>query len=766
MIEKVKKNKYSGNNILYTLIATVLLILVFLLSIGYVYLRAEDEGFESLHMETRQIKEDIKLQITSDQENLITLAGFAAELYENGESFDLIFESFKPIGLIKSVGILLPDNTFISSRGVLDFNGKLSFDEEVKRGIYVSGRVKDVTNPSLEIIRSGVPIMSGGKPIGIMYGSIMLDAFLNRYHTMTEELDAQLYVYEKGNGNFLIDTLHDKLGNIADLQDKSYKKGFSYKKMMSNEKGYSAFMSQVWGDYLYVHYAPIGVSDWQIMLGRREQHVFKNVRYITMILVIAFIMIVFIIALYLLLIFRNDRKISVINAASSRIRKLLLEINQQSTSINDALKNITMFAQARSTFFVDTDGEEYDFVTSAFQDMVLIGDEKKYFVSQILKYAATIHDAGGTIVGVMTVSANAHLERVNREFYDFLINHNIQTVSFAAVVDKNNHISILSSINAEKEKEVRILLEDVAVCFSIAIYNKKHLSRTELAAATDSLTGLYNRVTYKKDVITFDKEKPSDFACVYIDVNELHMHNNKYGHAAGDEMLLYIANTLKEVFYGHHIYRMGGDEFLVFAEKTQQEEIKKDIELLIERLKPVNYHVAIGMSYRSQNTNTDEIVREAEVRMYDAKAKYYQTKEVKCVSSTEALNYKHINTGIREIDTMLSVMKEHYHGIYHVNLSTDKVRHVLMPSYLGYDENENNFGQIFTKYVNESVNPDFHRAILNFRNYDSLKRQLMEDNIPKITYKETNGEAIVLSVYSLSGRDNADETLWVFEKIQ
>ena len=35
-----------------------------------------------------------------------------------------------------------------------------------------------------------------------------------------------------------------------------------------------------------------------------------------------------------------------------------------------------------------------------------------------------------------------------------------------------------------------------------------------------------------------------------IDVNELHAVNNKYGHAAGDEMLLYIANTLKEVFYG------------------------------------------------------------------------------------------------------------------------------------------------------------------------------------------------------------------------
>ena len=109
-------------------------------------------------------------------------------------------------------------------------------------------------------------------------------------------------------------------------------------------------------------------------------------------------------------------------------------------------------------------------------------------------------------------------------------------------------------------------MEDVAVCFSIAIYNKKYLNKTEIAATTDSLTGVSNRVTYKKDLLMFDEEKPQEFSCIYIDVNELHLINNKYGHAAGDEMILYIANTLKEVFYGHKIYRIGGDEFLVFAE--------------------------------------------------------------------------------------------------------------------------------------------------------------------------------------------------------
>ena len=57
-----------------------------------------------------------------------------------------------------------------------------------------------------------------------------------------------------------------------------------------------------------------------------------------------------------------------------------------------------------------------------------------------------------------------------------------------------------------------------------------------------------NRVAYNNDVVSFDEEGPTDFSCVYVDVNELHLCNNKFGHAAGDAMLLYIANTLKKVF--------------------------------------------------------------------------------------------------------------------------------------------------------------------------------------------------------------------------
>jgi diguanylate cyclase (GGDEF)-like protein len=429
------------------------------------------------------------------------------------------------------------------------------------------------------------------------------------------------------------------------------------------------------------------------------------------------------------------------------------------------MKNIRDFSDARSAFFADTDGEDYCYITPSLKGKILSGDDRKYFHGELFRYAANIHNGNKSSIGFMQIIPNSHLLKTNSELYHFLLKHEISGVSFAIIADRNNHVSILGTINPKKVSATRKLIEDVAVCFSIALYNKKHLNKTELAATTDSLTGALNRVAYKKDILVFDEEKPQEFSCIYIDVNELHIRNNKYGHAAGDEMLIYIANTLKEVFFGHSIYRMGGDEFLVFTKNTKQKHIKENIDTFIEQLKPKGYNVAIGMSYRTQNTNCEEMVREAEIRMYEAKAQYYQHKEQSSIAQDKDQNYVYEKTGIREIDTMITVLKEHYNVIYRVSLETDNAHRILMPSYLGYNKDEENFSKLLTKYIDDIVHPDSHRAVMSFLNYDAIKRQLSEGKTPSITYKKIHGETVTLSVYNLADdKDNVKDTLWVFAR--
>lgn len=760
-----ERKKHRQNNIICTVITAVLICVVFLTMVASFYREAENEAYEMLHIQTKQIKDDIILQIKSDRENLVTMANFASKLYADGETYQLMFDSFKPIGLFSNIGILNPDNTFYTKAGTIDLNGKISFYEEEARGEYISGRIPDLTRDDYDIIRSAVPIKVNGNTVGILYGVIRLDTINEKYNKMAKELDAQLFVYDKENWNFVIDTIDNEPGNLSELKNREYNEGYTYEELISTDKGFTSFKSIRTGENLYVHYSTLEDFNWGIMLARYETQVFQKTRAVAGLLLLTFSFILFIIAIYMLILLKSERNRTKLTSESSSIRKLLLEINQQNENIIEALKSIKEFLLCRSAFFVDTDGEEHHYICSSLKRQLLTGDERKYFVGELFKYAANLHKINNSTIGVMRMIPDSHLENTNAQLYSFLCEHNIKEISFAIITDKNNHVSILGTINPKNSSAAKSLLEDIVVCFSIAIYNKKHLRKTEYAATTDSLTGALNRVSYKKDILVLDEQKPEEFSCIYIDVNELHIRNNKYGHAAGDEMLIYIANTLKEVFFGHSIYRMGGDEFLVFVKNEKQENVKKSIETFIEELKPKGYNVAIGMSYRSYNTNCEEMVREAEIRMYEAKAQYYQDKEQISVSKDENKSYIQTKTGIREIDTMISVLKEHYNGIYRVSLETDDAHRILMPAYLGYNEYEKSFSRLFSKYIDEIVHPDFHRAVVSFLNYDAIKRQISEDRIPSITYKKVNGESVTLSVYKLDeNKNDIKDTLWIFAK--
>ena len=760
-----ERKKQRQNNIVYTIITALLICAVFLNVVTSFYFEAEDEAYEMLHIQTKQIKDDLTLQIKSDTENLVTMANFAAKLYAGGESYSLMFDSFKPIGLFSRIGILNPDGTFITKDETVDLSGKISFVEEALKGEHITGRTFSYSRPSEEVVRSAVPIQVNGETVGMIYGIINIETINEKYNAKAKELDAQLFVYDKTTGKFIIDTIDKNPGELSHFKDREYNDGYSYEALVNTDKGYSSFKSKFTGEDLYIHYSTLEDFDWGIMLARYETQVFAETHRISRNLSFNFALIILIIAIYLQLILKSEKNRTKLNAESSAIRKLLLETNEQYTNITEAMKNIKEFSGARSAFFADTDGEDFFYIKPSLKEKLLIGDDRKFFQGELFGYAAKIHNANKSSISFMQITPNHHLAKTNSKLYHFLSEHGINDVSFAIIAEKNNHVSILGMINPRKSSVARKLIEDVAICFSIAMYNKKHLNKTELAATTDSLTGALNRVAYKKDILLFDAEKPEKFSCIYIDVNELHIRNNKYGHAAGDEMLIYIANTLKEVFFGHSIYRMGGDEFLVFAKDTEQENIKQGIEIFIEQLKPMGYNVAIGMSYRTQNTNCEEMVREAEIRMYEAKAQYYQNKKQSSMAEDKDQSYVYLKTGIREIDTMISVLNEHYNGIYRVSLETDSAHRILMPSYLGYKENEENFSKLLTKYIDDIVQPDFHRAIMSFLNYDALKRQISEGKTPSITYKKVYGEKVTLSVYNLGDdTDNVTDTLWVFAK--
>ncbi len=765
MAETYTRIKKKKNNVLLVLVSVILICAVIVVALSSIYVSAKQEAFEMLHMQTKQIKDDLTLQIKSDRENLITMANFAAKLHSDGESYDIMFESFKPIGLFSNIGILNPDNTFVTKVGTINLDGKISFEAEAARGEYVSGRVPDLTRDGGEIIRSAVPIIDSDKVVGILYGVIHLDTIGEKYNNMAKELDAQLFVYDKETGKFVIDTIDKNLGELSQFKDREFKDGYSYDELVNSDKGYSSFRSILVDEDLYIHYSTIEDFGWGIMLARYENQVFAQTHKIAYNLIVSDLIIIFILAFYLNLVLSVEKSKTKLNAESSTIRKLLLEANDDYSKITESIKKVQEYSHSRSAFFANTEGEEYVFIDDDYNGKTLVGDASAFFFSELFAYATKVQKNNTSSITFMRIVPNKHLAKTNPALYDVLKEYEVTGISFAIIAEKNNHMSLLGVNNPRRDWSARTLLEDIAICFSIAINNRKYLHNTKLAATTDSLTGALNRAAYSKDIHTYNETKPERFSCIFIDVNELHIRNNKYGHAAGDSMLIYIANTLKNVFFGNRVYRMGGDEFLVFAENVDQDTINQNIDIFVEQLAGMGYNVSIGMSYRTHNTSCEELVREAEIRMYEAKSQYYQNKSEQSVTKDKADGYVCIQTGIKEIDTMISTLKDHYNGIYRVSLDTDSARRILMPSYLGYREYEENFSKLVSQYIESEVQADYHRAFTSFLNYAAIKRHISEDKIPSITYQKVNRETVTLSVYNLSDdKNNANDTLWIFAK--
>ena len=125
----------------------------------------------------------------------------------------------------------------------IDLDGKISFAEEAARGAYISGRVPDLTRDGEEIIRSAVPIKVNGDTVGVLYGVIKLDTIGEKYNAMASELDAQLFVYDKETGKFVIDTIDTNPGEMSMFADREYNDGYSYEELRNSDKGYSSFVS-------------------------------------------------------------------------------------------------------------------------------------------------------------------------------------------------------------------------------------------------------------------------------------------------------------------------------------------------------------------------------------------------------------------------------------------------------------------------------------------------------------------------------------------
>jgi diguanylate cyclase (GGDEF)-like protein len=126
--------------------------------------------------------------------------------------------------------------------------------------------------------------------------------------------------------------------------------------------------------------------------------------------------------------------------------------------------------------------------------------------------------------------------------------------------------------------------------------------RLEMASLTDALTGLANRRFLMQQFprLIADQKERHGLAIMIIDLDSLKPINDQHGHAAGDEVIVEVAKTLRQAIRPDDVLaRWGGDEFVVVAQAQHVEHATMLAERIRERVAKMKYVLPRGAVVRT-----------------------------------------------------------------------------------------------------------------------------------------------------------------------
>lgn len=272
------------------MVAVTLLIGVLLFcSVFFLVRRANREitqrSFDELATATREIAKDLADAANADQTILSAMAELIAGHDERDN--DAVLRIMKSFSLsetfVSTVALLRPDGTLLLTDGTrYDVSGTFDFETEAARGAYISDRVTSYFAPEKLVVRNVVPVVRDGETVAILYGVVPLQEISQNYQIDLYNGNAFLLLVDGNNGDILLDTWHDSLGNLSELRGRKMLKGFTYEQAMENiPKGIGGDMctvSQSTGLTIYLHYEPVGINNWSVVLGVSEAEALAGTR--------------------------------------------------------------------------------------------------------------------------------------------------------------------------------------------------------------------------------------------------------------------------------------------------------------------------------------------------------------------------------------------------------------------------------------------------------------------------------------------------------
>ncbi|MDQ6850876.1 MAG: GGDEF domain-containing protein [Actinomycetota bacterium] len=177
-----------------------------------------------------------------------------------------------------------------------------------------------------------------------------------------------------------------------------------------------------------------------------------------------------------------------------------------------------------------------------------------------------------------------------------------------------------------------VWLTPLVVVLIATTHRSSLVSDLRVAASTDAKTGLLNAMSWReraRQSLSYAGRTGQPACVLVLDLDHFKAVNDEFGHLAGDQVLVRVADTLRTEVRDHDVVgRFGGEEFVIVLDAASLDSALSIAERLRERIAagrsgPVTQVTAsIGVAYsaRAHGITLDEMLEAADHALYAAKA--------------------------------------------------------------------------------------------------------------------------------------------------
>lgn len=180
----------------------------------------------------------------------------------------------------------------------------------------------------------------------------------------------------------------------------------------------------------------------------------------------------------------------------------------------------------------------------------------------------------------------------------------------------------------EREKNIVGVVVRIA---STALQNTLSMAVMRELASIDSLTKLHNIGSFRdklNEELNRAKRFQHSLSVAIIDLDNFKYFNDTFGHQAGDQLLIRLANIFSKYFRDTDIVaRYGGDEFIIMFPETRKEEAAKMVANLLSNFRMFDFSqgekkiaFSAGVAtYPEDGMTPSDLIKNADKALYEAK---------------------------------------------------------------------------------------------------------------------------------------------------